>query len=442
MRRIVLPTLVLTACISNHPAVEDPALDNLDDGKADGFGPVDAGALLWGVPSIAGLADFAYVSFELTGPADVALADSSADAAVYVYAPANGRWGHHLAKTEGDALSVHLDAGAYRALLVRRGGDAGHVTLTGTCTGAGCAAPQRNCEPLAPRTAAPELYIGPTAWQSSIDAQIDSATTTLDVQMYLFTVPEIADRIIAAARDRGVAVRVLLDPDEPHDKIAAQLTAAGIANHTDPTKFAFSHAKYLVIDNTKIVIQSGNFNAGAMTEERNYAIVDRDPDDVVDVRAIFESDWAGGVADPDLACTRLIVSPVNSGPRILAHAQSAQHTLDIEVLYLTDTTLRDAVVDRAAHGVAVRVMLSDPTRNPQNTATRDYLNAHGVPTKILLANYLHAKMIQADGVALVGSENMSKNSFANNREVGALIAEPGPAGQIHDQFELDWAAAQ
>src|SRR4030095_15889555 len=102
------------------------------------------------------------------------------------------------------------------------------------------------------------------------------------------------------------------------------LEAPGDAHRTAPPGCAFAHAKYMVIDNTRLVIQSGNFNAGAMTEERNYAIIERDPDDIVDVRALFECDWAGGVRAPDLSCTRLVVSPTNSGARILEHVASAQ----------------------------------------------------------------------------------------------------------------------
>jgi len=239
----------------------------------------------------------------------------------------------------------------------------------------------------------------------------------------------------------GRALRVLLDPDEPSSVVHDKLVTAGIEVRFDPPAFSFAHAKYMVLDGRTAVIHSGNFNAGAMTTERNYAIIDRDPDDVADVRAIFESDWAAGPA-PDLSCTRLIVSPVNSQQRILDHVNSAKTTLDIEVLYVTEPGLIDAIVAAAGRGVAVRVMLSDTVKNPVNTSTQAMFVSKGIPTKILLANYLHAKMIQADGVALVGSENMSITSFTKNREVGALVFEPGPAGLIHAQYEADWAAAK
>jgi len=67
------------------------------------------------------------------------------------------------------------------------------------------------CDP-SPRTVAPQAFIGPTGLQARLTTLIDSAHQTLDVQMYLFTVKALADRIVAA-QTRGVAVRVILDPD-------------------------------------------------------------------------------------------------------------------------------------------------------------------------------------------------------------------------------------
>jgi HKD family nuclease len=57
------------------------------------------------------------------------------------------------------------------------------------------------------------------------------------------------------------------------------------------------------------------------------------------------------------------------------------------------------------------------------------------------ASYLRTKMIQADGVALVGSENMSETSLTMNREVGALIFESEPAATVAAQDAKAWAAA-
>src|SRR5262245_31947249 len=69
------------------------------------------------------------------------------------------------------------------------------------------------CTDLTPRSQAVETFIGPTGLEARLGALIDGATTSLDVQMYLFTVTSLANKIVAA-QQRGVAVRVILDPDE------------------------------------------------------------------------------------------------------------------------------------------------------------------------------------------------------------------------------------
>src|SRR5687767_15690172 len=72
-------------------------------------------------------------------------------------------------------------------------------------------APGPGCYGLSPRSTPAETFVGPTGLQTRLNALIDGAQTKLDVSMYLFTVTSIADRIIAA-KNRGVAVRVSLDP--------------------------------------------------------------------------------------------------------------------------------------------------------------------------------------------------------------------------------------
>src|SRR5690606_36348563 len=70
------------------------------------------------------------------------------------------------------------------------------------------------CTPTSPRTQPPETFIGPTGVEARMAALIDGAQHTLDIQMYLFTVQALAHKRVAA-KERGVQVRLLLDPD--HD---------------------------------------------------------------------------------------------------------------------------------------------------------------------------------------------------------------------------------
>jgi phosphatidylserine/phosphatidylglycerophosphate/cardiolipin synthase-like enzyme len=300
------------------------------------------------------------------------------------------------------------------------------------------------CTAMTPRSQPVEAFVGPTGLQTRLTQLIDSAQTTLDVQMYLFTVKPLADRIVAA-KQRGVAVRVILDPDEAgNNAVEPIFTSGGITWKNASAVYQFSHAKYLIIDRATAVVMSMNFNIDAMNNERNYGFVDKDGEDVGDLQAIFDQDWAlaNGMmpTPPSLSCTRLIVSPVNAQQRILEFIGGAHTTLDVEVLYITDTNVRNAVGAAHTRGVTVRVILEDPSDQASNADTATFLHNLSIPVNYVTNQfYLHAKLLIADGVAFVGSENMSPTSLKMNREVGALVFEPAAEAVVQTQFDADWS---
>jgi phosphatidylserine/phosphatidylglycerophosphate/cardiolipin synthase-like enzyme len=296
------------------------------------------------------------------------------------------------------------------------------------------------CTAMEPRSVAPETFVGPSGLQSRLTALIDGATQTLDIHMYLWTVRALADRVVAA-KQRGVAVRVILDPDSPgNDAVRPTLTNGNVPTRNATSLYTFSHAKYMVIDGERVAIMSMNFNVDAMSNERNYGMVDRDPKDVADLQALFDMDWAIAGGEPampaDLACTRLIVSPNNAKARLVELIESATQTLEVEVMYLSEDTVRMAIGAAQTRGVAVRVILSE-----RSDEAVPYLRSLGVTVKFAVGFFLHAKLIVADGVVFVGSENMSFTSLTKNREVGALVFEPAAAAVVTSQFETDWSGA-
>jgi phosphatidylserine/phosphatidylglycerophosphate/cardiolipin synthase-like enzyme len=297
------------------------------------------------------------------------------------------------------------------------------------------------CSAMTPRDVPVEAFVGPTGLQARMTALIDSATTTLDVHMYLWTVKPLADRIVAA-KQRGVQVRVILDPDEAGNNAVEPIFASGgVTVRQASALYTFSHAKYLIVDRHTASIMSMNFNVDAMNSERNYGVIDKDPEDVSDLIQIFEMDWAAAGGEPpkpaDLACTRLVVSPNNSKMRLVELVNSAKSTLELEVLYLSETNVRNAVGEAKGRGVDVRVILEDPT-----DSSVEYLTGLGIPVKFPPSSiYLHSKLIIADGVAFVGSENMSQTSLTKNREVGVFVTEPAAQQVIETAFESDWTAS-
>jgi phosphatidylserine/phosphatidylglycerophosphate/cardiolipin synthase-like enzyme len=296
------------------------------------------------------------------------------------------------------------------------------------------------CTALTARTQAPEAFIGPTGLEARMAALIDGAQSTLDIQMYLFTSSSLANKLVAA-KNRGVAVRLLLDPDHAgNQNVTPALTSGGVNWKNHSTLYTFAHAKFLIVDKSQLVIMSMNWNLDAFRNERNYGIVDRDIEDIADAQAIFEQDWAMAsgqmVQSANLACTRLIVSPTNSKTRLLEHINSAKTTLDVEVMYVSETSIRDAIIAAQNRGVTVRVIINEPT----DPAVANF-KAAGIVVKTPATFYCHAKLIIADSVAFVGSENMSFTSLTKNREVGALVFEPPAFMPIQQQFDADWASS-
>lgn len=339
-----------------------------------------------------------------------------------------------------------LVAGAY-ALVV--------VVVLGACRGGDDAADDDGpaidaagdsvaCDPAAPRAMAPEVIVGPGSGAQSLEervvAAIDGATRSIDVHMYTFTVDRVADRLVAADR-RGAPVRVILDGSQTGaSSTRSRLEAGGVDVKLASTSFPNAHAKYMVLDGASNFILSGNFTLAGFDDQRNYAVVDRDPEDVADLAAIFAADWNGQAAA--LGCTRLVVTPGDARSRILAFIAAATTTLDVEIYYISDSAVRVAIIQAQSRGVAVRVLLADPADMSENATTATTLRDAGVPVRVLTPPVIHAKMIVADGVALIGSHNMSSTSLRDNREVGVLVREGNAVAPALAQFNSDWSAAR
>ncbi len=334
------------------------------------------------------------------------------------------------------ALAVSLAVGAFAC-----GGGSSPAADAGSGADAGAdAAPGVGCTPYEFRSPSVELFIGPNGLENRLINEIRSAQTSLDIMMYLLTLNNFVNEIIAA-HNRGVTVRVLLDRN--HDgniNARADLMSAGVDIRDTPADFTHSHTKAMIIDGTKAIIMSSNLNFTSMDDERNYGVINRDPDDIADLKAVFDSDWTGS-GFPDLSCTRLLVSPVNTRQRILEHINRAETKLDLSVMYLAEDTTRNAIINRANAGIAVRVILADPSWISDNFQTATTFQNVGIPVKFMEALSMHAKMILSDDVPLVGSQNLSFTSYTENREVGVMVLNSAEQNKVKSQFESDWALA-
>ena len=145
------------------------------------------------------------------------------------------------------------------------------------------------------------LIVSPTTSRSRYLDLIGSARGAIDFYAEVIRDPEII-AALAAAEGRGVEVRLIVNGalDENQQEAAAQLDRRGVEIRL--ATGLYIHAKVMVIDGAMAVVGSQNFTATSLDDNRELAILLRDPLLVERCVSVFERDWlraepAGAVAD-------------------------------------------------------------------------------------------------------------------------------------------------
>ena len=320
----------------------------------------------------------------------------------------------------------------------------------GSSTGTGSNSCQSNCI-VGSGVHGVRVFVEPDAGEQPIVNAIDSAQKSVWVEMYLLSDRNVI-RALEDAANRSLDVRVMLEPHpvggSPPARTIDQLTAAGVkAQDTDPA-FSLTHEKGMIIDGTTAYIMTSNFTRSALggygsgssyQNNREYDIVDTNPQDVQAVITIFNADWNRTTAqfnDPNL-----VVSPVNSRSDFTSLINSAHHTLLIEAEEMQDSSIEQAIVSAAQRGVQIQVILPAPSGSSSDTNSQgiDNIKQGGIQVREDPRLYMHAKIIVVDGKeAFVGSENISSQSLDQNRELGIIVSDPDVLNTLEQTFQGDW----
>lgn len=300
----------------------------------------------------------------------------------------------------------------------------------------------RACDATDPRATPVDLYVLPDAGEAPFVDAVGRAQRSVRVMVYQMGYGGILDAIVAKAK-AGLDVRVILDGNtqrDVNDKYRIALEAAGAkVEWSDPT-FSYMHAKVMVIDDREAIVSTGNYLKSFLLKERNFAARTLDPQDVADLGAVFEADWSRKA--PDLSCTRLLVSPVNSRDRLEALVASAKSTILVESMQFADWSVRKAIYARKAAGVDVRVLLAAPSWIDPNGTAGAELVSKGIGARWMSSPGVHVKAIVVDGArAYLGSENLSQTSLDKNRETGLVVTDAPAIAAMTATFERDWSSA-
>jgi phosphatidylserine/phosphatidylglycerophosphate/cardiolipin synthase-like enzyme len=276
---------------------------------------------------------------------------------------------------------------------------------------------------------------------------IAASQKSLRVKMFVFSEPSLLDAVIAAHK-RGVNVRVMLNParrsgESENEKSRKQLLSAGVAVEDSNPEFDLTHEKSMVVDDSLAFVKSLNWESRNLTETRDYAVVTDNADEVKEIVACFDADWARKSFNPgDKAL--LIWCNKNGRERIAHFIDQAKHTLFVQNERYQDPVIIERLIRAHERGVKIHVMA-----RPPHTLKKDKLlegvsglrmmRDVGIKVHTLRHLKLHAKMLLADGkAAIIGSINLAPGSFDSRRELAIKVDSKHVVERLEKVAHHDW----
>jgi phosphatidylserine/phosphatidylglycerophosphate/cardiolipin synthase-like enzyme len=295
------------------------------------------------------------------------------------------------------------------------------------------------------------VLVMPSDGVESVVALIDQAEEHIRIKQFKLQ-SEVIEQALLRAHQRGVTVRVMLNPhtsggDRWNDEAFALLQSWGIDVAWTSEAFPVTHEKSLVVDRTCALVGSFNFSDKYFTETRDYGIVSYSPPLVEQVIAGFEADWNREFFHPDLA-VGLVWSSVHSRGQMARIIDLANKSLWIQHPKFVDAVILERIISARERGVKVRLLcggkrgISDWDIYDTFSSFR-VLKRFGVKIRRQKNLKLHCKLILVDGVyAQTGSMNIDRSAFDVRRELGIESDAPEVIDRLKRVFESDWELAK
>ena len=295
-----------------------------------------------------------------------------------------------------------------------------------------------------------QVMVMPEDGVGSVAGLIEGAGASVLIKMFTFDSPALL-AAAQAARARGLAVRVMLNPQRSsgtraNDGTMQALRAAGVEVRWTSPHFAVTHEKSMVIDGRLALIATFNFMDKYFTHTRDYGLVTEEPAVVAQVAACFEADWQERpyVLPDD---SPLLLSNANARVAMARFIDGARHTLHLQHPKYSDLGILDRLLAARARGVDLNILcggkhgISASDMMDTFSALRCLARA-GVHIRQQHGLRLHAKLILADGErALVGSQNIDRSAFDLRRELGVVVRDHHAVARLRRRFDADWQEA-
>ncbi len=282
---------------------------------------------------------------------------------------------------------------------------------------------------------------------------INSAQQTLDIAIYELNLPELGEAILAA-RERGVAVRMVTDSDEIDElEVLIELNEAGIPMVGDE-RSAIMHNKFVIVDQAAVWTGSWNFTPNGTYRNNNSAIFIRSPELAALYHAEFEELYNGAFgprspSNPDKfvqvngTAIEVCFAPEDDcADRLADLIDGAQQSIHVIAFSFTHDGMGEAILRRGEAGVEVRALFENRGAGTEYSELGRLAGA-GYDARVDGNPYtLHHKVIVIDGQQTVlGSFNFSNNADTSNDENILIIDNTDIAAAFLEEFERNYAVA-
>lgn len=301
---------------------------------------------------------------------------------------------------------------------------------------------------------------GPKTMANALIAAIDGATTSLDFAVYGFNGSEEIIAALKAAKNRGVAVRGVVDSyasgSYPYRSTAQVVADIGtvVADLDD----RIMHNKFFVIDGRWVWTGSTNISRPEIDAEY-YADLSVLIDST-ELAGIYTTEfaemYAGNFHDEKLDNTTHVLATLSDGTKIksyfaptddaetnaiVAAINAASTNINMRTFFLTSQNVVNALKSAKDRGVAVRIILDAGSAHNEYSLHED-LRTYGLSVKVEnWAGTEHCKAFSADGrVVVLGSQNftLSGNTLSDEN---TLYIENFPMASAFDaKFETAWSS--
>lgn len=292
--------------------------------------------------------------------------------------------------------------------------------------------------------------------EQAIVASIDAARLSVDVAIYSFSLREVANALLRA-RDRGVAVRVVMESDNRERSVPQALIEAGIPILGDRRE-GLMHDKFIVIDRSEVWTGSLNFTNDGAYKDNNNLVHIRSVKVAENYLVEFEEMYTDDLFGPDSIATtpnpiltvdgvqvETYFSPDDGiAARLVELLQGAQESIYFMAYSFTSDNIAQVMRDKFDAGLEVQgVMDAEQAKSNQGTEIDLFVQA-GLPVRTdAHKGLMHHKVIIIDrSIVVTGSYNFTASAEDRNDENLIIFFSPDIAQLFIIEFERVYSAAQ